>query len=251
MSTLNRFNSGWGLVPDGTKLQRYNNGWDAATKAQVYNGSWGTIWNKSSPVTYTYSASFCDNLRHGTSNAWTTNTSDEPHIGGYNGTYPYPYVGVIRIGSSPDGNPDADVAIATRPVIKEITLRLTRASGVGLNSSVVAGTLNVGTLSYAYSSYGTGTMATVSSTFDFSPNSTYNLAGWDYDQTKTVTINAQHGYDMINSDRGLIIASQTSGFTSPDTFSGYAASLDYMKFYDDHNSTAAYRPLFTIKFDYV
>lgn len=254
MSTLNRYNNGWGNVPDGTKLQRYNNGWGVASKAQVYNNGWGTIWNKSDPVTYTYYPWFCDNLRHGTSNAWTTTTSNEPHIGAFNGTYPYPYVGVISIGNPVNsGDPQADAVLATRPVIKSISLRLTRASGVGLNASVVSGTMNVGILSLAYSAtnWSTGTMATLDNYFDFSPVSTQSLSGWDYDATKTITLDPQHGYDMIDDDKALIIAGQTSNFTSTATFSGYSASLDYMKFYDHNNSTAAYRPMFTIQFDYV
>lgn len=254
MSTLNRFNSGWGLVPDGTKLQRYNNGWGVASKAQVYNSGWGTIWNKSDPVTYQYYPWFCDNIRHGTSNAWTTNTSNEPHIGGFNGTYPYPYVGVISIGSPVNSShPQASAALSTRPVISDIKLRLTRASGVGLNASVVSGTMHIGTLTIAYngSNWNNDTMATLDNYFDFTPATTKSLSNWDYDQTQTFDIDPQQGYDMIDSNYALIIASQTSGFTSTDTFSGYSASLDYMKFYDHLNSTAAYRPMFEITFDYV
>ena len=256
MSKLKRYNgSSWVTVPDGTALKYYNgSSWVNPTALKYFNGSsWVTAWNKSDPVTYTYYPWFCDNLRHGTTNAWTTSSSNEPHIGAYNGSYPYPYVGVISIGNSTDGNSahNADQVIQTRPVIKSITLRLTRASGVGLNASTVSGTMNVGTMSYPVADWGTGTMATVDNYFDFNPNSTYSLSGWDYNASKTITLNAQHGYDMINSDRALIISGQTSNFTSTATFSGYAASLDYMKFYDHNNGTAGYRPLFTITFDYV
>lgn len=255
MSKIYRHNgSGWVNVPDGTKIL-YHNGssWVNPTSIAYYNSGWQTAWNKSDPVTYTYNTWFTDSLRHGTSNAWTTNSTGEPHIGAYNGSYPYPFVGVLSLGDSPDGHPAASTAIATRPVIKSITLRLTRASGVGLNSSVVSGTMNVGSMSLTNTgtNWSTGTMATLDNYFDFNPNSTYSLSGWDYNASKTITLNAQHGYDMINSSYPLIISGQTSGFTSTASFSGYSASLDYMKFYDHNNGTAAYRPLFTITFDYV
>lgn len=256
MASLKRWNgSSWTSVPDGTAVNYWNGSSFVNPNAVKYwNGSsWATAWQKSDPVTYTYNTWFTDNLRHGTSNAWTTSSSNEPHIGAFNGTYPYPYVGVLSIGNSPDGHPAAETAIQTRPVIKEITLKLTRASGVGLNSSVVAGTMNIGILDKAYSAsnWSTGTMADLDDDFDFNPNSTENLSGWDYDTSRTISLDPQHGYDMINGDYALIIAGQTSGFTSTATFSGYSASLDYMKFYDHNASTASYKPLFTIKFDYV
>lgn len=256
MSLLKRYNgSSWVTVPDGTAFKYYNgSSWVNPDAVKYYNGSsWVTAWNKSDPVTYTYNTWFTDSLRHGTSNAWTTTSGSEPRIGAFNGTYPYPYVGVLSIGNSPDGDPAAETVIQTRPVITDISLKLTRASGTGLNSSVVAGTMNIGIMSLAYSAtnWSTGTMATLDNYFDFSPNSTENLSGWDYDASRTIDLDPQHGYDMINNDYALIISGQTSGFTSTASFSGYSASLDYMKFYDHNASTTAYRPLFEITFDYV
>lgn len=245
----------WREIPNGSGIKTKVAGtWRDVQKVSTkVSGTWRTVWQRSDPVTYTYNTWFTDSLRHGTSNAWTTNSTSEPHIGAFNGSYPYPYVGVLSIGNSPNGDPAADTVLATRPVIKSISLKLTRASGVGLNSSVVSGTMNVGIMSLAYSAtnWSTGTMSTLDNYFDFNPNSTQSLSGWDYNASRTITLNPQHGYDMINNDYALIIAGQTSGFTSTATFSGYSASLDYMKFYDHNNSTAAYRPLFTIEFDYV
>lgn len=255
MSKLKRYSGGqWVTIPDGTALKyRSGSSWVNPNALKYYDGGWQTAWTKSDPVTYTYNTWFTDSLRHGTSNAWTTNSTSEPHIGAFNGTYPYPYVGVLSLGTSPDGDPAAETVIQTRPVITDISLKLTRASGVGLNSSVVSGTMNIGILSLAYSStnWSTGTMATLDNYFDFSPNSTESLSGWDYNASRTIDLDPQHGYDMINNDYALIIAGQTSGFTSTASFSGYSASLDYMKFYDHNNSTAAYKPLFEITFDYV
>lgn len=247
----------WREIPNGSGVKTKVAGtWRDVQKVSTkVAGTWRTVWQRSDPVTYEYTTWFTDNLRHGTSNAWTTNSSNEPHIGAFNGTYPYPYVGVLSIGNPVNsGDPQADAVISGgRDVIKSISLKLTRASGVGLNSSVVAGTMNIGILDRAYSAsnWSTGTMADLDDDFDFSPNSTHNLSGWDYDASRTISLYPQHGYDMINDDKALIIAGQTSGFTSTATFSGYSASLDYMKFYDHNASTASYRPVFTIEFDYV
>lgn len=247
MSRLNYYSGGWKNLPDGTRFKYYDNGWKNPNKVAVYDGSqWVTVWNKSDPVTYSYYTWFDDNLRHGTSNAWTTTSDNLPYIGRFGGTYPYHFAGVLSLGSPTDGNSahNADTIIATRPVIKSISLRLTRHStSAGVSSPT--GNMNIGTMSYPVASWGSGTMTTVSSTFDFSPVTTYSVNGWGFGVTKTIDIEPQHGYDMINSQRALIMSEVTSGYTT----SGSSTNA-YMKFWGNGDGDSV-RPMFTITFDYV
>lgn len=246
MSKIYRHNgSQWVNVPDGTAI-KYHNGssWVNPTSIAYYNGGWQTAWNKSAPVTYTYYTWFEDNLRHGTSNAWTTNGDNYPYIGRFNGTYPYHFAGVLSLGNSTDGVTahNADQVIATRPVIKSISLRLTRHSSSG--SSSPSGNMNIGTMSHPQP-WNTGTMSTISSTFDFSPVTTYGVSGWGFSTTRTIDIQPQHGYDMINSGRALIMSEVTSGYTTSGSSTGA-----YMKFHGGGDGDSI-RPMFTITFDYV
>lgn len=247
MSKLYRHNgSSWVNVPDGDKVL-YHNGssWVNPTEVLYHNGSsWVTAWNKSDPVTYSYYTWFDDNLRHGTSNAWTTTSDNLPYIGRFGGTYPYHFAGVMSLGNPVNsGDPTASAALGTRSVIKSIYLRLTRHStSAGVSSPT--GNMNIGTMSYPQP-WNTGTMSTISATFDFSPVTTYSVNGWGFGVTKTIEIEPQHGYDMIDNGRPLIISEVTSGYTTSGSSTGA-----YMKFWGNGDGDSV-RPMFTITFDYV
>lgn len=250
MSRIYRWNgSSWVNVPDGTAFRYWNgSSWVNPQTVRYWNGSsWVTAWNKSDPVTYTYYAWFTGNLRHGTSNAWTTTSdNDDVYIGAFAGTYPYHFGGVVSIGDSTDGDPGkaANVVIQTRPVIKSISLRITRQGDAG--NSAPSGNMYIGTLGQPTFWGRTGTMSTVSSYFDWSPVTTYSVSGWGFNQERTISIEAQHGYDMINSSYGLLLSGVTSGYT---TAVG-SNSGNYMKFHGADESTSL-RPMFTVTFDYV
>lgn len=249
MSILKYWNgSAWTLVPDGTAFKYWNgSSWVNPNFVKYWNGSsWATAWSKTDPVTYTYYAGYSNNLRNGTSNAFTT-TSDpsSAYIGAFAGTYPYHFASIVSLGDPTDGNSshNASTVIATRPVIKSISLRLTRQSTTG--TSGPTGSLYIGSLSYPVASWGSGTMSTISSTFDWSPVVTHDVSGWGFSTTRTIDLNVQHGYDMINSSRGLLLGGTTGSYTT----SVGSSTGNYMKF-EGYNAGTSVRPMFTVTFDY-
>jgi len=250
MSILKRWNgSSWVTVPDGTALKYWNGAsWVNPNAVKYWNGSsWVTAWNKSDPVTYSYYAFTTNNLRNGTSNAFTTTANDnDVFIGAFAGTYPYHFASIVSIGVPTDGNSThfADQVIQTRPVIKSISLRLTRQSTAG--STGPTGNMYIGSLSYPASSWGSGTMSTIAATFDWNPVVTYDVSGWGFSTARTITLAAQHGYDMINSGRGLLLGGTTGSYTSTVG----STTGNYMKF-EGSLASDSIKPMFTITFDYV
>lgn len=258
MSTLNRYNNGWGNVPDGIKLQRYNNGWDAATKAQVRNGSWQTIWNKSDEITRSFYATFSTAMRWSAGGfatydpAGTASNDAEADlfIGYFGGSNPYHYTSVMTFGNDIDYGQSIASYLATRPNVTGASLRLMRYS---------SGTTTLGT-SYCWT--GNWTQPSFSSLptpdldgseHDWSNKAQTTITGWSHGSQQTINVANQAVKDMVNNGYGLMLAGtqQQTGYTTANV-DGTSTTTNYSRIYGvaTAGATDSRKIMLTVKFDY-
>ena len=161
MATLKYYNgSAWTTVADGTAFKYYNgSAWTNPTKVQYYDGSnWQTVWNKSDPVTLTFTCNASQGWRN---NAWRTDNkvrfgAIELVTDGFGGTTFYgDNLTVLEFSadSTTGGytSTNLEEALAERPYVSSATLSLRRNTGAG--DSTISGstseTLLVGQLDKA------------------------------------------------------------------------------------------------------
>ena len=180
----------WHTVADGTKIQvRKDGDWVNPTKIQVRkDGDWHTVWNKSDPLTLTFT---CNGSQGWRNNAWRTDKIIR--FGAYLNYGDNLSVLEFSADSTTSGHTSTSLeeALAVRPNVSSATLYLYRKSGYG--SSTISGstseTLLVGQLNKtngtSMSSYNAGSFVQTTNMQTIPASA---LQSWGSNAAKTLSL---------------------------------------------------------------
>tara|TARA_R100001082_G_scaffold89522_1_gene56003 strand:+ start:619 stop:1425 length:807 start_codon:yes stop_codon:yes gene_type:complete len=267
MPALYRYSgSAWVQVPNGTTVSRYTgSAWSNPTAIKYWDGdSWETVWNKSDPVTLTYTISTSQGWRESTS--WRTD--NYVRFGAFKDTAsPFTFFGdnltVLEFSGSASGTSTGGVSVsgtidavmADRPYVSSVKLQMTRTSGgASTFSGSTSETLKFGQLNKAngtsMSTYNAGD-SVLTTNMQTIPAS--DLQGWSRlsSQTKQFTFGGS-----ASALTGLITHGRTKQFWLSELSSGWVASGGSGSTSDIYtvcagSADSSGKPTLEITFDYV
>ncbi len=226
-------NGAWVPVPNGgatIRVQR-NGSWYTPTKIQAEkNGSWYTVWNRSDPKTVSFRATATNSYR---STGWRG--ANDLRAGNY---YGYgTHIGLMNFTNATStgditGDTITEVLATGRTTLTDVKLTLHRDSSGGTNPfGAGSGTQNnyyVGNYSSAGGTFASGNAQTLLTTTNMATitYSTLDGFGWNFSESKDLTLNANVGTDAAT--KYVWISDMSSGWLAN---TGNASSPVYSEVY--------------------
>ena len=217
--------SDWTDIPNGTAVKYWTgSAWTNPTAIKYWDGdSWETVWNKSDPKDVTFKATATNSWR---STGWRG--ANDLRAGNFYGFGTH--IGLMNFTNATStgdisGETIADI-IATRPTLTDVKLTLERDGATGTNPfGNGSGTQNnyyVGHYSAAGGTFASGNASSLLTTDDMATINYSDLAGWAYNASKSLDLNAVIG--TAAATKYIWISDMSTGWL-PNTSSGSAPPM--------------------------
>ena len=247
-----RKNGAWVAVPNGTTIKAEKDGSLVnPTKIQARkDGAWVTVWNKSDPKTVSFRATATNSWR---STGWRG--ANDLRAGNFMGFGTH--IGLMNFTNATSTGDISGETIATiigtRPNLTSVKLTLERDGSTGTNPlGNGSGTQNpyyVGYYSSAGGTFASGNASSLLTTTNMAtiPYATIDALGWNYNESKDLTLNANVGTQAAT--RYIWISDMSTGWL-PNTGSSSTPNYSevYSKFEGDPSDSNCATLTFTADF---